>query len=180
MKRESTIRSILGVTQQDMAMLLKVSRSQWAMYELGKRDLPLAAKQLLGEMLQYVTGAKNTGKSLPQVARQEEKRLQLLERLLKENEYQQLRIARKIEALQKKYTAKVGVLHLVDFLTERVEKKAASEMSLLKHIANKAIQTLDKYNLSNLLKYELKQEVLQHEKVLLDASLLKLQRSAAE
>lgn len=40
MKKTATITHLLGISQQYMAMLLKVICSQWSMYELGKRDLP--------------------------------------------------------------------------------------------------------------------------------------------
>ena len=37
--------------QEDIAMLLRVTRSQWSMFELRKRDLPIGAKLKLAEML---------------------------------------------------------------------------------------------------------------------------------
>jgi len=33
--------------QEDMAMLLRVSKSHWDMFGIGKRDLPLEAYSLL-------------------------------------------------------------------------------------------------------------------------------------
>ena len=54
MKKERNVSSLLGVNQQDAAMLLGVSRSLWSMYELGRRDISLPVKQLLAELLTYV------------------------------------------------------------------------------------------------------------------------------
>ena len=51
MKKEHPIRSLLGLKQEDIAMFLGLSRARWGMYEIGKRDLPLPAKQMLAEML---------------------------------------------------------------------------------------------------------------------------------
>ncbi len=54
MKKRDNLRNILGITQEDLAVLLKVSRTQLSMYELGKRDLPIAAKIQLVEMFKYI------------------------------------------------------------------------------------------------------------------------------
>jgi transcriptional regulator with XRE-family HTH domain len=47
------IRELLGMKQEEIALLLEITRSQWAMYETGKRDLPTAAKLKLAEMLAF-------------------------------------------------------------------------------------------------------------------------------
>lgn len=44
MKSHNNLRELLGIKQDDLALLLKVTRSQLAMYESGKRDLPAAVK----------------------------------------------------------------------------------------------------------------------------------------
>lgn len=52
MKRRAELRMILGgLTQEEMASLLGVSRSLWSLYELGKRQLPFKASQRLAELL---------------------------------------------------------------------------------------------------------------------------------
>ncbi len=45
--------------QEDMAMLLQINRSQWAMYTTGKRDLPVAAKLKLAEILGFLQQKDN-------------------------------------------------------------------------------------------------------------------------
>lgn len=54
MKKIEKIRDQFGLTQNDLALLLRVTRSQLSMYELGKRDLPIAAKEQLAQMLGYL------------------------------------------------------------------------------------------------------------------------------
>ena len=51
MEKTDNIRSLLGLSQENLALLLKVSRSQIAMYELGKRNLPVHAMEMLAIML---------------------------------------------------------------------------------------------------------------------------------
>jgi transcriptional regulator with XRE-family HTH domain len=45
------LRKKLGLTQEHFALMLKVSRSQLSMAELGKRDLPGSSFIILGKML---------------------------------------------------------------------------------------------------------------------------------
>ena len=47
MENKKSIRSLLGFKQEELALLLKVSRSQLSLYELGKRSLPLHAMEKL-------------------------------------------------------------------------------------------------------------------------------------
>ncbi len=57
MKKESTLRSMLGFSQKEMAEMLNVSRSLYSMFELGKRDLPVASKHLLSNILAHFKDA---------------------------------------------------------------------------------------------------------------------------
>ena len=118
MKKNVTITALLGVTQRDMAVLLNVSRTQWSMYELGKRDLPLAAQQLLAAMLAYVTAPEATTTRLLPPER-EQLITQQLERLLHENTFQQALVAKKIAAITHKRDTPLRQFRLQEFLIAR-------------------------------------------------------------
>ena len=118
MKKENTIRQMLGMTQEKIAMLLGISRSQWAMFELGKRNLPAAAQQLLAELLTHVQSPE-TAKSITQPAKQEGKEQKIIENALLENQYQLLLVSREITALEKKANATLKSLHVTDFLSSQ-------------------------------------------------------------
>ena len=64
MKKEDTICPLLGIRQEDMAMLLGITRAQWSMYESGKRDLPTNASILFSEMLAHVLAPETENKSI--------------------------------------------------------------------------------------------------------------------
>ena len=65
MKRTS-IRSLLGITQQEAAIILKVSRSQLSLYELNLRDLPTDAMLKLSQGWHYAeTNTKSEKESSP-------------------------------------------------------------------------------------------------------------------
>lgn len=174
MKKQYSITALLGVRQQDVAMLLRVHPSQWSMYESGKRDLPLAAKQLLAELLTHQQSPETTASKLPHHAQQQKQLQQQLERLLRENEYQQLLVARKINSVEKKYSSQLRVLQLVDFLSNHPTQKGKLEMRLLKTIEKKAVVTIEAEGLAVLVKYQIKQESLELEKLLLQSKLRKI------
>ena len=44
------IKNLLGIKQEDLAMILGVSRGQLSMYIIGKRNLPIEAKLILSEL----------------------------------------------------------------------------------------------------------------------------------
>jgi transcriptional regulator with XRE-family HTH domain len=102
MKKDS-LRSQLSLTQQQMATLLGVNRSQYSMYESGKRDLPLRAihtHTALVAHLQRPADAKVETKK-------EEKQfvLEHLQRLQRETEYKLAKLERKLVAIAKKQQA---------------------------------------------------------------------------
>jgi transcriptional regulator with XRE-family HTH domain len=54
MNHKTSIREILGITQEKLAILIGVSRSQLSLYEIGKRSLPRNATINLAEILKLV------------------------------------------------------------------------------------------------------------------------------
>ncbi|WP_298221293.1 helix-turn-helix transcriptional regulator [Flavobacterium sp.] len=167
MKKEASIRTLLSLTQENAAMLLGVSRSQWSMYEIGQRDLPLAAKQLLAEMLTHIQKPSATAKPATD-KQQRAKQHQQLERLLRENEYQQLVLARKTATIQKKQDAQARLSILADFLNKREAKGEATGAMHHQSILRKAQQTLADDHANILMQYELKKEVLEFEQKVIE------------
>ncbi len=118
MKKETTITQLLGITQQDAAMLLGVSTSQWSMYSSGKRDLPAPAMALLAEMLAYVKSAEANAKNKP-AADEPRETQEYLEERLRYNGYRQQQLERKIAAAQRKQLAQSRRALLSEFLEIR-------------------------------------------------------------
>jgi len=176
MKKQHTLTSLLGISQLDAAMLLGVSRSQWSMYELGQRDLPLRAKQLLGELLTHVQTNYTAAKSAPPPPRNEQ--LQRLERQLRDNEYQRLLMTRKIAKATKKHEAQVRLAHLVAFLSSRDTSKH-SVPNLHEAFADKASPDLEAQFSDTLTDLKHRHELLELEKLLLESRALRM-RSALE
>lgn len=177
MKRAQSITELLGFTQAELALVLNVTRSQFSKYELGTRDLPLAAKQLLAELLQHVLVHNEIAKTPPQIVHQQTKKQLQLERLLKENEYQLLVVARKIASIEKKYNHKLRALQVVAFLSSHTAYKEEKRGSLLKTLSNNATKALEKEGLGVLITLQIKQEVLELEKLVLASALRKFTRT---
>jgi transcriptional regulator with XRE-family HTH domain len=169
MKKSANIRDVLGVTQEEMAMLLKITRSQLSMYELGKRDLPADAKIKVAEMLQHVqeSGSKSTA-NLPIVKAQERKKENRVAELLLDNKYKQLVLDKKIKAVEKKYAANLTAIRLAGYLENQTIKNPTQENQLLNGIKAKALTEIDKNGLHILFEYQIKKEVLEFEEKLLE------------
>ena len=174
MKKQTSITALLGLRQQDVAMLLQVHPSQWSMYESGKRDLPLPAKQLLAELLTHIQAPETTAKSHPIEGQQAMAQQQLLERLLRENEYQQLLIAKKIKVVTKKVEDKIKVLKLVDYMVQRPANKRIFETLHLKEMEYKATKSIETDGSAVLLQHQIKQELLVLEKLTIESKLRKI------
>lgn len=176
MKKEQTITALLGVSQQDVAMLLGVSRSQWSMFESGQRDLPLHAKQLLGEILTHLQAQEAAAKSTPALPQQA--KLDQLERQLRNNEYHQLVLARKIASTTKKQQAQARLLLLTDFLRSHHSSKKANPQ-VHQVLAAKASPALEAQLSDAITELQYRLETLELEKLLLESRALRM-RSALE
>ena len=54
MKNTAKLNKMLGLSQSDVAMLMGITRSQWSMFESGKRKLPPQANLLLSAILNHL------------------------------------------------------------------------------------------------------------------------------
>lgn len=178
MRKTQSLTSIFGMTQDDIALILKVDRSRFAKYEAGSRNLPLPSTLLLAEMAQCVYDTDAAGKTALHEATQEAQKREVVHKLLKENEYQQLATARKITRVEAKYTAKLRALKLLEFLTVKKDDSYAIEPAVLHSIQRKTLQSLKSNGLDTLFRLKLKLELLQLEKLLLDAEVRKIELSA--
>jgi len=173
MQKKSSISSLLGVTQHEMASLLHISRSQWSMYELGRGSLPRAATLLLAELLTFVKASEKAGKTRPQVAQQKVMRQQL-ERLLLENEFQQVLTTKKIIIAEKKHATQMQVLPLISVLGKQANSKTPAAAELLTIVGNRTSELKEAEASVALFKLQAKQKLLEFEKELLETKLQEL------
>lgn len=51
MKEKAKIKTLLGLSQDEMAKLTGVTRSLWTMYEINQRDIPTASVRIVADLL---------------------------------------------------------------------------------------------------------------------------------
>jgi transcriptional regulator with XRE-family HTH domain len=112
MKRFETVASLLGLTQNEVAIMLGIHRSQWSMYESGRRSLPLHAQERLAMLLSEMKAAESE-KRKPEAQPGREEHLRYL---LRENQYQRLLTARKAAAAERKAAGGQRLLRLTGIL----------------------------------------------------------------
>ncbi|MEW5676309.1 helix-turn-helix transcriptional regulator [Flavobacterium enshiense] len=117
MKKRETLTKKLGLTQIEIASLLGVTRTQWSMYEIGKRNLPLDAKKTIAALLQQHKNSKKTEKAKPLLSYDEvQKNIDYLKNELTNTKHQLIVVEKKITNLENKYRAYTNAMETLSFL----------------------------------------------------------------
>ena len=132
MKTSQLLRDKLGLSQENMAQYLKITLSQLAMYETGKRDLPTNALLLLAEMELFFE--KNQNKQLLFLVTQEKKVQEIVAAHTKVLEYKLLKEERLLEKIQKKYDQSIQ-LHL---FTQHLQNNKVTQNTMMRQLATMA------------------------------------------
>jgi len=172
MKRNPSASSLLGASHLEMAALLNVGISHWSMYESGKRQLPTKAFLLLGEMLEHVRQceAESAAVFKTESPPDKEQRDAIIS-LLRENEYQQLLLAKKIATAERKRLAQFRSIQLAGFIKLRIaaNKMVTPEQQIF---ADGNRTTLDPKHSTVLFDLERRQAMLAFEQQWLEEKLL--------
>ena len=167
MRKESSVCRLLGLNQQEIASLLRISRSQWSMFESGKRPLPAAANQLLAELLEAVHAP---GKMAKQVPNPELllKRQQCLRQLLREVLHESMHVERKLRTAIKKHDANQRLLELASFLNRPSKRLDKNDSECIRI---KAAHAIGSPNSEELMKLEIRKDILAAKKEFLESKL---------
>lgn len=164
MKNKQSVRDFLGITQEEMAMVLGITKSQWSMYESGQRNIPLVASELLAEMLKYMQSSEaQTARNLKL---QESITTQQLEKRLTATKLQLQKTTRKIAQADKKFEANIKALQLTKFLDARTKYRKEQESEILNFIASRAAKALERNEIALIL-LQIKGTLLEQEQSLL-------------
>uniref|UniRef100_UPI00404A2244 helix-turn-helix domain-containing protein n=1 Tax=Flavobacterium sp. TaxID=239 RepID=UPI00404A2244 len=175
MKNESLFSVSLDLTQEDIALLIDVSRSQWAMYVCGKRNLNLETKERLGKLLATIQTINET-KRIPE---KNEKNLdgQILKRmasLLQKNKLKQLKVQKTYETMKNQYEAAQNTLHLLQVIAEK-PSIFHSKKGILDGIQRRCIGKLQTKGLVAQETLLMKWEALKQEETMLKKRIQKLE-----
>lgn len=167
MKRNTSLRSLLGITQEEAAQLLQTTRSQLSLYELGKRELPTKAWVKLTTLWLHVEEANKMPKeAMPYFKEQQIKWQEQLQKEISENQFQQMILQRKIQKIEGKFKKNCGALQVVAYLETQTEDQTPAEKELLRFIAKNAQKGMER-NGWHVLKCRLALQALEeHEKLM--------------
>lgn len=164
------LNELLGIPLIDIAIILKTTRTQLSMFELGQRDIPTKSKILLADILQFIQQEKENPKNNAAILREETvQNKSALETMLKKNKYEQYLLDKKFKAAEKKRSKAITALLLADYLEKKDNKNDAFNQGMYSTVRNGALSNLRKTNQGLLTQHQIKKEVLQvEEKILLE------------
>ncbi len=175
MKTHQTICELLGLKQQEIAMLLGVHRTQWSMFELGKRSLPKEALMQLHEILSLNQSADTMlSKETPANQQTANFSKEELETLLKENEYQLLATERKLNNRHQKLQSLLRVQLMVNQLQVASNQNSAQRTGVLQMIEKRVQKSLENNTQKEINILERKMKLLQLEYSILKTEYKKL------
>jgi transcriptional regulator with XRE-family HTH domain len=114
-KDRSLLRNDLGLTQEELAILLTISISLIAMYETKKRELPSAVSLQLTQMYLHLLQKKQQKVDHSKTKQEQKQLIELLEEELKKNELHQRNCHKKLETMKAKYEKAIANLFLMDY-----------------------------------------------------------------
>ena len=127
------------------------------MSEIGRRDIPLAAKQQLAALLSNTQKAKSVSPESIKMAKMEQKsEKEWLQREYKAIDHKQHYLERKIIAIENIRLECFAALEVVQYLESQSENEFT--ISLANSIKTRATNTLHKHSSSRLLELKLKKE----------------------
>lgn len=157
MKDTTTYKGITGLTQEEMAMALGITISQWSMYKSGQRDIPQDATIQLADLLTNITKAKSVSRESTTIAETEKKKVQeWLKREYLNLQYKEQLLERKISTMENIRSECFAALETAHYLESQPEKGLFPDLS--KYIKVRATTTLNKNALQRLQELQLKKE----------------------
>ena len=169
MKRKSEeIKGLLGFSQHEMALLLKLHRNSVSRFELGNGNIPLQANVLLGAMLTYIQSPEAAAALPTALEAQQAQETKRLQKLIKENEYQYERLSRKLHKAQAAYAGYEKAVKLLHFLREHATELPEVSPEVLQVLEHRVEASLQKLSKADVLALELQVDLLVYQKMLLE------------
>ncbi|UOK43667.1 MULTISPECIES: hypothetical protein [Flavobacterium] len=157
MKSKTGIKGILGLSQKEMAKLTGVSRSQWAMSEIGQREMPPGSSTIVADLLTWVHTSKSGTKEAEKIIEAEKKNhKKWLEKEYRAQQHKVILLERKIqtvEKMRKDCFAALGVVQYLELFPDNITFAA-----LALDVKERIELSLSKNSLHHLEQLQLKKE----------------------
>ncbi|MGH2667353.1 hypothetical protein [Flavobacterium sp.] len=155
-----TIKNILGLTQEEMGMVLGISISQWKMYKSGKRDIPLSAKEHLTALLRETQNKNQIAEETKQFIKvEQQKAKEKLQQECLKIEIRLHRLEREISNLNNQRSECFAALEVVALLESHKIKSV--DTLLASCIKSRALKTLNNHSLFKMEQMQLQKESLE-------------------
>lgn len=163
MKKDKIFNESLLLSQEEMAIILGVTRSQLTMYTSGYRDLSVKVKLKLEQLIRVVNEEPFSKMKNPE---QEKEINKFLANELLDNKLKQLKQQRKLVRVEERYQAALNTLHFVSVLESKntALNINATVLEVLKIKAHKVLKT---FGLPQQENFKIKLEVMKFEEELL-------------
>lgn len=171
MKSKEKIKTLLGLSQQEMARLTGVSRSLWSMYEIHQRDIPFESSKVLTDLIFQIQNEKSLSTTQLGILKLEEKKKQA--NWLKQEHITLLHkielVKRKIETMRKTRKDCFAALDVVDYLEQYPDNISFKSLAIdVRERVNKSLNNNSSHKLYEL---ELKKESLEMLKLKIEAKI---------
>ena len=150
----------LGLTQMELAILLRVTRSQVAMFATGKRSLPIEAMKKLVLMLAAANDAKKLGERKQASSDATVLRKNHLDYFLREKEYALIMLEKKIEALERKEALHSNLTQIVSHAADSEGVLEETHRQMINHKSSTVSLTSTG---SQMIKLQIRKELLELE-----------------
>lgn len=138
------LRELLGITQNDLCLLLKVHKSQFAMFEIGKRNLPGQAITKLSSICTELLNLEAKRPIFPETQVESQKIKKFLEDEILENKKRQMLIENKLRRIKSKYEKAISVIQFADYLESHPSDNWNMDMEHVDTLKSQAMHTLEK------------------------------------
>ena len=146
MKEKHPFRELLGIKQDDLCLLLRVHKSQLAMFESGKRHLPHEATLKLLTICKHLTNSETKRDYFPETKEESQKIKKFLEGEILDNKKKQTLIENKLRRIKNKYEKAISVLNFADYLESHPAENLNMDMEYVAVLKCRALYTIQANN----------------------------------
>lgn len=163
----SEIKNVLGIKQEDLAMILGVSRSQLSMYIIGKRNLPVEAKLILSELISTFSKKSKLKINNAILLHDAKNATMLMKSIRLNNEYKQIVLQKKLTVLERKYAEAKKTIALIDFLEASLDDSKKDKKQLYKLIKINAEKEIQKNSITKQIPLKVEIESLKTNEIMI-------------
>lgn len=146
MKDKHPFRELLGLSQDDLSVLLRVNKSQLAMFETGERSLPHEALSKLLTIYKLLTSSETKQPSFPETKEESQKIKKFLEDEIWDNKKKQNLIENKLRRIKDKYKKAISVINFAEYLESHPNENLNLDMEYVAGLKRQAMRSIQDNN----------------------------------